>query len=166
MVADPVLTAEFVQAIPLLISSAVELTPDQVIVISIISASGVGGMRRKVRRATVGGIVTTLSIPQDQVDALQLALRDPTSNLYSSNNGQLAYLLDATFPLTNNTDSKYKGKLSLHALYYTFRDLMLMFLNVFFQLPPLAHLSLIQMVCLLVLNRETSLLLAQGRLVV
>ena len=106
MVADPVLTAQFVQAIPLLISSAVDLTPDQVIVVSIISASGIGSTRRKVRRSTVGGIITTLSIPADQVSDLQLAIRDPTSSLYSTSNGQLATLLDTTFPLTNNTDSK------------------------------------------------------------
>jgi hypothetical protein len=104
MVADPVLTAQFVQAIPLLITSAVDLTPDQVIVISIISANGVGSTRRKVRRSSVGGIVTTLSIPQDQVDALQQAIRDPTSNLYSPSNGQLAYLLDTKYPLTNNSE--------------------------------------------------------------
>ncbi|KAI9277343.1 hypothetical protein BC943DRAFT_332765 [Umbelopsis sp. AD052] len=109
MVADPLLTAQFVQAIPLLVSSAVDLTPDQIIVVSIISAGGIGSTRRKARRSTVGGIVTTLSIPSDQVSDLQLAIRDPTSNLYSTTNGQLATLLDTTYPLTNNTDTTSNG---------------------------------------------------------
>jgi hypothetical protein len=109
MVNDPVLTAQFVQAIPLLISSAVDLTPDQIIVVSIVSSSGTGSTRRKSRRAVVSGIVTTMAIPSDQVDALQLAIRDPTSALYSSKNGQLALLLDTTYPLTNSTDSSSSG---------------------------------------------------------
>lgn len=109
MVNDPVLTAQFVQAIPLLISSAVDLTPDQIIVVSIVSSSGVGTTRRKVRRGAVPGIVTTLAIPSEQVSALQLAIRDPSSALYSTKNGQLAVLLDTTYPLTNNTDSSSSG---------------------------------------------------------
>lgn len=109
MVNDPVLTAQFVQALPLLISSAIDLTPDQIIVVSIISSSGVGATRRKARRSAVPGIVTTLAIPSNQVSALQLAIRDPTSALYSTKNGQLAILLDTTYPLTNNTDSSSSG---------------------------------------------------------
>lgn len=98
MVADPMLTAEFVQALPLFVNSAINVSVDDVIVVSITSSS-----TTLTKRDGTSGVVVTLSIPGSKVDVLQQQLRSPDSPLFASSNGQLATLIDTTFPVQQNT---------------------------------------------------------------
>jgi hypothetical protein len=100
MVADPMLTAEFVQALPLFVNSAINVSVDDVIVVSITSSS-----TTLTKRDGTSGVVVTLSIPGSKVDVLQQQLRSPDSPLFAPSNGQLATLIDTTFPVQQNAAS-------------------------------------------------------------
>lgn len=100
MVADPMLTAEFVQALPLFVNSAINVSVDDVIVVSITSSS-----TALTKRDGTSGVVVTLSIPGSKVDVLQEQLRSPDSPLFAPSNGQLATLIDTTFPVQQNAAS-------------------------------------------------------------
>lgn len=100
MVADPMLTAEFVQALPLFVNSAINVSVDDVIVVSITSSS-----TTLTKRDGTSGVVVTLSIPGSKVDVLQEQLRSPDSPLFAPSNGQLATLIDTTFPVQQNAAS-------------------------------------------------------------
>jgi hypothetical protein len=99
MVSDPILTAEFVQALPLFVESAINVSVDNIIVVSITSASNNGLSKRD---SSTSGVIVTISIPGDTVNTLQQQLRSPDSALFSSSNGQLATLIDTTYPVQQN----------------------------------------------------------------
>lgn len=98
MVADPLLTAEFVQALPMFVVSAINCSVDDIIVVSITSS----GNSLAKRDDTTSGVIVTLSIPSDSVASLQDQLRSPNSALFSPSNGQLAKLIDTTYPVQQN----------------------------------------------------------------
>jgi hypothetical protein len=100
MVADPVLTAEFVQALPLFVNTAINVSVDDVIVVSITSSS-----TTLTKRDSNSGVIVTLSIPSNTLDVLQQQLRSPDSPLFAPSNGQLATLIDTTFPVQQNAVS-------------------------------------------------------------
>jgi hypothetical protein len=98
MVADPVLTAEFVQALPLFVVSAINCSVDDIIVVSITST----GTSLTKRDDSNSGVIVTLSIPTTQIQDLQTQIRSPDSPLFSPSNGQLATLIDTTYPVQQN----------------------------------------------------------------
>lgn len=99
MVSDPILTAEFVQALPMFVETAINASVDDIIVVSITSA-GSNGLSK--RDASTSGVIVTMSIPGDSVSTLQQQLRSPNSKLFSTSNGQLATLVDTTYPVQQN----------------------------------------------------------------
>jgi hypothetical protein len=98
MVADPLLTAEFVQALPLFVVSAINCSVDDIIVVSITSSE----TSLTKRDSSTGGVIVALSIPSESVSNLQDQIRSPNSALFSPSNGQLAKLIDTTYPVQQN----------------------------------------------------------------
>lgn len=83
MVQDDLLTARFVQSLPLLISHSLNISPDNVIITTI-----------SYLLDQDSGLVVSLAIPNDQVTNLQ--------NLISGNNSQLASLIDPSYFVASN----------------------------------------------------------------
>lgn len=118
MVQDAVLTAQFVQTLPAFLSKNLDVTADDVIVVTITgadgsstSSSGSSSSNKKRallrKRDSASGVVVSIAIPADQVSELQSLISQSSSSLYSDSNGQLASLIDASYPITGN------GKLQL-----------------------------------------------------
>ncbi|KAI8390149.1 hypothetical protein BD560DRAFT_2336 [Blakeslea trispora] len=121
LVRDAVLTAQFVQSLPVMLSKSLGVTADDIIVVSITSArdntnilttAGAHNKRKRdlffKRDNSEQGVVVSIAIPSDRVDNLQTLIDEPTSTLYSSSNGQLASLIDSSYPVRSsaaNTDS-------------------------------------------------------------
>jgi hypothetical protein len=109
MVQDAILTAQFVQTLPVLLSKSLGITADDVIVVTITSASaGANASSRLARRRAFAkrddntGLVVSIAIPTTEVDDLQNLISQRNSALYSSDNGQLATLIDSNFPIRGN----------------------------------------------------------------
>ena len=115
LVKDAVLTAQFVQSLPVMLSNSLGITADDVIVVSITSAdnnsatsstTGASDKRKRSflqkRDANESGIVVSIAIPSDRVDSLQTLINEPASSLYSSSNGQLASLIDSSYPVRSS----------------------------------------------------------------
>ncbi|KAG1406347.1 hypothetical protein G6F58_009849 [Rhizopus delemar] len=91
MVQDDLLTARFVQSLPLLISHSLNISPDNVIITTI-----------SYLLDQDSGLVVSLAIPNDQVTNLQNLISNHTSILYSGNNSQLASLIDPSYFVASN----------------------------------------------------------------
>lgn len=102
MVQDAVLTAEFVQALPVYISNSLNVTADDVIVVTITSATS--GSKRK-RDTSSAGVVVSMAIPTGKVTELGSLVGNTQSSLYASTNGQLASLVDSSYFVSNNVAS-------------------------------------------------------------
>ena len=113
MVQDAVLTAQFVQTLPAFLSKNLDVTADDIIVVTITSASGStssssGSSSSNKKRALLrkredgSGVVVSIAIPGDQVSELQTLISQSNSSLYSNSNGQLATLIDSSYPITGN----------------------------------------------------------------
>jgi hypothetical protein len=100
MVQDAVLTAQFVQALPVMISNSLSITADDVIVVTITSAQSTS--KRRKRDASTSGVIVSMAVPGDNVNTLQNMVSQQNSSLYSSNNGQLALLIDPSYFVKNN----------------------------------------------------------------
>jgi hypothetical protein len=100
MVQDAVLTAQFVQNVPVLLSNSLNVTADDVIVVTITTASSSSSLskRRFIRRDT-SGILVSIAIPSGDVNTLQSLVSQTNSSLYSTSNGQLALLIDSSYPV-------------------------------------------------------------------
>lgn len=91
MVQDDLLTARFVQSLPLLVSHSLNISPDNVIITTI-----------SYLLDQDSGLVVSLAIPNDQVSNLQNLISNQTSILYSGNNSQLANLIDPSYFVVSN----------------------------------------------------------------
>ncbi|KAG0165083.1 hypothetical protein DFQ30_009000 [Apophysomyces sp. BC1015] len=97
MVQDAILTAEFVQSLPVWIGRALGTSADDVIVVTITSAESHAKMRK---RDETSGVIVSMAIPKASVSNLQQMIANPSSELYSPTNGQLPTLVDRSFPVT------------------------------------------------------------------
>lgn len=104
MVNDAILTAEFVQALPVYISKALNVSADDVIVVTITSASGKGSSSKRRRdlvasneSASNSGVIVSMAVPCQSVSELRQLVEDPNSQLYDPSNGQLAELVDGSY---------------------------------------------------------------------
>ncbi|KAI8887933.1 hypothetical protein K501DRAFT_174224 [Backusella circina FSU 941] len=107
MVQDAVLTAQFVQALPVMISNSLSITADDVIVVTIASAQSTS--KRRKRDSTTSGVLVSIAVPGDDVDTLQNMVSQKDSSLYSSNNGQLALLIDSSYFVKSNVAQTSSG---------------------------------------------------------
>lgn len=103
MVHDAVLTAQFVQTLPVYISKSLNISTDDVIVVTITSAPA--GSKRKRSTDSGDGVIVSMAIPSDEVPKLQDMIKDRNSTLYSPNNGQLASLVDPSYFVANTATS-------------------------------------------------------------
>lgn len=94
MVQDAILTAQFVQSLPVMISKSLSISVDDVIVVTITSGA--------TQKRDSGGVVVNLAIPSDDVDDLQTLVSQTNSSLYSPSNGQLASLIDSSYAISNS----------------------------------------------------------------
>lgn len=112
MVNDALLTAEFVQSLPVMISGSLNVSADDVIVVSITSAEGKGDSNNKRRRdlessesKSNSGVLVSMAIPSTHVPQLQQMVSSTDSSLYDSSNGQLASLIDSSYFVTSSSNS-------------------------------------------------------------
>jgi hypothetical protein len=94
MVQDAILTAQFVQSLPVMISKSLSISVDDVIVVTITSGT--------TQKRDSGGVVVNLAIPSDDVADLQTLVSQTNSSLYSPSNGQLASLIDSSYAISNS----------------------------------------------------------------
>ncbi|KAI9478286.1 MAG: hypothetical protein EXX96DRAFT_570273 [Benjaminiella poitrasii] len=106
MVQDAVLTAQFVQSLPIMLSKSLSITADDVIVVTISSASGSDSKKKKrsvlEKREEATGVVVSIAIPEHQVAELEYLINETNSSLYSTSNGQLATMIDPAYPIYGN----------------------------------------------------------------
>ncbi|KAI9245116.1 hypothetical protein BDA99DRAFT_291385 [Phascolomyces articulosus] len=116
MVNDAILTAQFVQTLPMLISKSLGVTADDVIVVSITTAGNDEKQskqqrRRRRKRETLdqdkenSGVLVSMAIPKDNVEELQTLVETPSSALYDASNGQLAMLIDTNYFVASTTNT-------------------------------------------------------------
>lgn len=112
MVNDALLTAEFVQSLPVMISGSLNVSADDVIVVSITSAEGKGDSNNKRRRdlessesKSNSGVLVSMAIPSTHVPQLQQMVSSTDSSLYDSSNGQLASLIDSSYFVASPSNS-------------------------------------------------------------
>lgn len=99
LLSNAVMTASLVQELPVLISKALDISIDSVIVVSITGASNVNARKRSDSGAN--GVVVAVAIPDENVDELKIIIKSPNSTLYSPSNGQLPTFIDRNYPVTN-----------------------------------------------------------------
>ncbi|OAD79818.1 hypothetical protein PHYBLDRAFT_157346 [Phycomyces blakesleeanus NRRL 1555(-)] len=93
---------------PLFVGNALNITADDVIVITLTSAAKKTTNKKRDNEeynTNSNGVVVTLSVPKDSVIPLQNLVSDPTSVLYSTSNGQLASLVDNSYPVSGSSSS-------------------------------------------------------------
>lgn len=110
MVNDALLTAEFVQSLPVMISGSLNVSADDVIVVSITSAEGKGSNKRRrdlesSESKSNSGVLVSMAIPSTHVSQLQQMVSTTDSNLYDSSNGQLASLIDNSYFVASASNS-------------------------------------------------------------
>lgn len=113
MVNDALLTAEFVQSLPVMISGSLNVSADDVIVVSITSAEGKGDSNNNKRRRDLessesksnSGVLVSMAIPSTHVPQLQQMVSTTDSSLYDSSNGQLASLIDSSYFVASPSNS-------------------------------------------------------------
>lgn len=113
MVQDAVLTAEFVQALPVYISNSLNITADDVIVITITSAPS-SAKKKRDTNTSGSGIVVSMAIPADKVTELKNLIENTESALYSTSNGQLATLLDSSYFVSAASTSNVSSQQSMN----------------------------------------------------
>ena len=79
------------------------VSADDVIVVTITSGTPVSRRRRK--RDNASGVVVSVAIPSTNVDQLSQLISETNSSLYSPQNGQLATLIDKSYPIRGNAVS-------------------------------------------------------------
>lgn len=111
MVNDALLTAEFVQSLPVMISGSLNVSADDVIVVSITSAEGKGDSNKRRRdlesseSKSNSGVLVSMAIPSTHVPQLQQMVSSTDSSLYDSSNGQLASLIDSSYFVASSSNS-------------------------------------------------------------
>lgn len=111
MVNDALLTAEFVQSLPVMISGSLNVSADDVIVVSITSAEGKGDSNKRRRdlesseSKSNSGVLVSMAIPSTHVPQLQQMVSSTDSSLYDSSNGQLASLIDSSYFVASPSNS-------------------------------------------------------------
>ena len=113
MVNDAILTAQFVQSLPLFISKTLNISADDVIVVSITTAGNDESQSQQRRRKRGvydqskdnSGVLVSMAIPHDNVEELQTLVGTPDSELYDQSNGQLATLIDTKYFVASTTNS-------------------------------------------------------------
>lgn len=116
MVNDALLTAEFVQSLPLLISKVLNITADDVIVVTITSATSQSKSSSSPQKrdlsdnesASNSGVIVSMAIPGNSVPTLKQLVATPNSQLYDSSNGQLATLIDSSYFQSSNSGKSNK----------------------------------------------------------
>lgn len=102
------MTAQFVQELPVLFSKSLNISPDDVIVMSITKSdtiSSKGKKRGLSEDAGNNGIVVTMAVPETQVRPLQNLITDNKSSLYSTDNGDLPSYIDSSYPIKSQAGS-------------------------------------------------------------
>ncbi|KAI8375422.1 hypothetical protein EDC96DRAFT_497245 [Choanephora cucurbitarum] len=103
LVKNAVLTAQLVQEIPSILSNTLEITPDDIIVLTITQslASSVNVNQKKRSVGASDGVLVTMALPKDQVQELQSDIYNASSALYQTSNGQLPTFIDRTYNITS-----------------------------------------------------------------
>ncbi|KAI8098781.1 uncharacterized protein BX664DRAFT_319585 [Halteromyces radiatus] len=96
MVSNSILTAQFVQSVPVLFSKVLGCGLDDIIVQSIVPSNN-NNNKKKRDTSTSSGVIVTMALPSNQVSNLQQLISNPTSSLYASDNGQLPTLIDKSY---------------------------------------------------------------------
>ncbi|KAI9492799.1 hypothetical protein BDB00DRAFT_417663 [Zychaea mexicana] len=120
MVNDAILTAEFVQSLPVFISKSLGVSADDVIVVSITTAGSNSSDQKsssKKKRdeeqldesSSNSGILVSMAIPSGSVETLQNLVATPSSDLYDASNGQLATLIDTNYFVASTTNNNSDG---------------------------------------------------------
>ncbi|KAL0074422.1 hypothetical protein J3Q64DRAFT_1420479 [Phycomyces blakesleeanus] len=102
MVQDALLTAEFVQALPVLISKVLDISEDDVIIVTITSGSQQSGKKKR-QTTDSTGVIVSMAIPSTEVTELQTLVASSDSSLYAASNGQLASLIDSSYKITSSS---------------------------------------------------------------
>jgi hypothetical protein len=102
MVSNSVLTAQFVQSVPVLFSKVLNCSLDDIIVQSIVASQPTS---RK-RDTGSSGVILAMALPNTQVTPLQNLVSNTNSALYASDNGQLPSLIDKSYAISSQGRSK------------------------------------------------------------
>ncbi|KAI8332297.1 hypothetical protein BC941DRAFT_437168 [Chlamydoabsidia padenii] len=105
MVNNSVLTAQFVQSVPVLFGKVLSISLDDIIVQSIVTDTTSGGDKKKRDTGSTNGIILAMALPSDQVSTLQNLVADTTSPLYATDNGQLPTLIDNSYPIVSKVSN-------------------------------------------------------------
>jgi hypothetical protein len=106
LIENAVMTAQLVQELPALFSKSLNISADDVIVVSI-TRSNQNISKRKKRDVGGTGIVVTMAIPETQVAPLKSLIADTKSSLYSPDNGQLPKFIDSSYPVQSQLGNIY-----------------------------------------------------------
>jgi hypothetical protein len=97
------MTAQLVQDLPVLFSKSLNISADDVIIVSITRSNNNNSKQQKraVSENDSAGIIITMAIPETQVHPFENLIADTKSPLYSADNGQLPKFIDPSYPVQN-----------------------------------------------------------------
>ncbi|KAI8339609.1 hypothetical protein BC941DRAFT_420971 [Chlamydoabsidia padenii] len=104
MVSNSILTAQFVQSVPVLFSKVLDCSLDDIIVQSIVASNPSLPNKRK-RDSGTSGVILAMALPNTKVSDLQNLVANSSSTLYASDNGQLPLLIDKSYPISSQVSN-------------------------------------------------------------
>jgi hypothetical protein len=99
LVSDSLLTAQFVQELPAMISQALNISTDDVIFLTITSEKNDDNIKSLFKRGKKKGLITALAIPTTEMNALSQLIQSKDSSLYLPVNEQIVSMLDRSYPI-------------------------------------------------------------------
>lgn len=97
------MTASLVQELPVLISKSLNISVDDVVVLTITQGNNnltETNMRKRSDSDSQSGIIVSMTVPASSVENLKQLVQTPDSTLYSPSNGQLPTFIDRSYPVT------------------------------------------------------------------
>lgn len=104
LVQNAIMTAQFVQELPVLLSDALDVNTNDVIILSITHGDE---SPTKKRSTAEQGVLVSLAVPETEIEQLGTIISNKSSSLYSSSNGQLPSFIDSSYPITGTTGNSY-----------------------------------------------------------
>lgn len=97
LIQDAILTAQFVQDLPIILCNSLNINVNSIIILSIADSSSVLLFQK---RSDQVGILVSMAVPMSEFNDLQALISNQSSPLYDPKNGQLPKFIDYTYPIS------------------------------------------------------------------
>jgi hypothetical protein len=110
------LTATLVQDLPVIFGQALNISVDDVMIMSITSSSNADTSdatdnsslsKRTSASSSDTGVIVSMAVPQTYVSKLQTLIDTPNSPLYTSSDSQLPDMIDQSYPITSKAGKTF-----------------------------------------------------------